>query len=112
MTRTCETRIEPSYRSTTYDGRAVTGLDGAEIGETETGHTRFYRTPRGTDSLIPQTRTPRRVRMRSGVVEHTSNRWHGPQYFRVVERMRAESFGSARTQYGWRAVEAVEVLGA
>ena len=101
--------IAPAYRSATYDGRAVTGLDGAEIADTPSGG-KFYRTPRGLSSMIPQTTTPRRARMRAGTVEHTSNRWHGPQFYRVVEIMRTESMGARPTIYGWRAVAAVEVV--
>lgn len=104
--------LQPTYyRAVSYDGRSRTGLDGAEIADARTDEpgTVFYRTARGNDTPIPQDRTPRRARMRAGVVEHVSNRWHGAQYFRVVEIMRADSFGPRPTLYGWRAVAAVEV---
>lgn len=98
------------YRSRTYDGRAVTGLDGAEIADTLEGGTTFYRTPRGISTLIPQDRTPRRARMRAGTVDHV-DRWGNSTRFRVVEILRAESVcGPRPTIYGWRAADAVEVL--
>lgn len=55
-------------------------------------------------------KTPRRARMRQGRTEHTSNPWHGPQYFRLVEALRLESIGRwTGNHYGWRMVDAVEV---